>query len=54
LPDALEQLVLVEDLTDLDHMLTKAMTAMSRRVPFYVGPAPGPNALPNPISLRLI
>jgi hypothetical protein len=33
LPDALEQFVLVENLADLDHMLTKAMTAMSRRSP---------------------
>jgi hypothetical protein len=33
LPDTLEQFVLVEYLADLDHLLTKAMTAMSRQYP---------------------
>src|SRR6185503_19936220 len=42
LPDALEQFVLVEYLAELDHMLTEAMTVMSRRCPREIGPARGP------------
>jgi hypothetical protein len=45
LPDALEQFVLVEDLANLDHVLTEAMTAMSRHSSGWIGTGARPDRL---------